>query len=72
MMKKLSDMIAHLTSSQFIKLIKDVYITAFTLDVWYDITHADIKFWIICYMLQKIELFQTVQHAVKHANIELF
>ena len=33
--------------------------------------YADIEFQIMCCMLQKIKLFQTVQHAVKHADIEL-
>ena len=37
MMKKLSDVIVHFTSSQFIELIEDVHIIAFMLsDIFFD------------------------------------
>ena len=70
--EKLSDIIAHLTPSQFIELVKDICIIVFILDMWYGTLHTDIKFWIICHILQEIKLFQTVWYTVKHTDIGLF
>ncbi len=71
MMEELPNVIAHLTPDQFIELVEEVRIAAFTLNAWDGTSHADIEFRTMCRMLQEIELFQTVQHAVKHADIGL-
>lgn len=66
-----SNTIQHLMSGQFAELIEDVRLSAFTLQAWHGNTHKDVEFRTMCRMLQEIELFLSVRHAVKHADIGL-
>jgi len=63
--------IKDLTPEQFHALIEDVRTAAFTLDAWQGTQHADIEFRTMCRMLQEIELFLTIAHAVKTGDIGL-
>lgn len=67
----ISTVIGHLTPTQFLELVEDVRTTAFTLDAWRGSKHTDVEFRTMCRMLQEIELFLTVRHAIKHADIGL-
>ncbi|KAK3081759.1 hypothetical protein LTS18_003025 [Coniosporium uncinatum] len=70
-----STLIAVLTPVQFIELIEDVRVTAFTAQAWDGNVdgkpHGDIEFRTMCRFLQETELFLTVRHAVKRADIGL-
>lgn len=66
-----NSMIRHLTPFQYLELVEDVRLCAFTLDAWNGKGHEDIEFKTMCRMLQEIELFLTVRHAIKHADIGL-
>lgn len=67
----ISTVICQLTANQFMELVEDVRLAAFTLDAWRGDKHTDVEFRTMCRMLQEIELFLTVRHAVKHADIGL-
>jgi hypothetical protein len=71
---EITDIISSLTPDQFLELVEDIRLTAFTLDAWNGDRsdkqpHNDIEFRTMCRMLQEIELFLTVRHAVQHADI---
>jgi len=70
-----SDTIAALTPAQFNELVDDIRVTAFTIEAWDGCVngqpHKDIEFRTMCRLLQETELFLTVRHAVKHADIGL-
>lgn len=66
-----TDIIRCLSPHQFNELVEDVRLAAFTLDAWRGATHQDIEFRTMCRMLQEIELFLTVRHAIKHADVGL-
>ena len=67
-------LISRLTTSQFLQAVEDVRLAAFTLYAWDGSKadgqpHGDTEFRTMCRMLQEVELFLTVRHAVKHADI---
>jgi len=61
--------IERLTPSQFNELVEDVRVRAFTLSAWEGEGHDDVEFRTMCRLLQEIELFLTIKHAIKHADI---
>lgn len=66
---KVAEKIGSLTQEQFHELVEDVRIAAFTLTAWRD--GSDIEYRTMCRMLQETELFLTVRHAVKYADVGL-
>ena len=73
-MDHITDAISPLTPDQFLELVEDVRLAAFTLDAWNGNgpdkqPHNDIEFRTMCRMLQEVELFLSIRHAVKHADI---
>ena len=65
----ITEAIGGLTPAQFVGLVEDVRVTAFTKAAWRGDGHMDIEFRTMCRMLQEVELFLTVRHAVKHGDI---
>jgi hypothetical protein len=65
----LDNLIGNLGQSQFLTLIDDVYEEAFTLKAWNGKEHNDPEFTTMCRMLQEVELFLVVHHAVKFGDI---
>lgn len=61
--------VSQLTPEQFHELVEDVRIAAFTLSAWRDGT--DVEYRSMCRLLQEVEMFLIVRHAVKHGDIEL-
>jgi hypothetical protein len=66
---KIGTVISSLKPSEFLQLVEDVRLAAFTLDAWNGKHHTDIEFTTMCRMLQEMELFLTVRHAVKNGDI---
>jgi len=60
-----------LEPNDFEEVLEEIRQTAFTLEAWDGEGHADTEFKTMCRMLQEVELFLTVRHAVKHADIGL-
>jgi hypothetical protein len=72
--EEIDEVICSLTPDEFLKLVEEVRLRAFTLDAWQGKgpdkkEHNDTEFRTMCRMLQEIELFLTVHHATKHADI---
>jgi hypothetical protein len=67
--QKIETIIASLKPPEFLQLVEDVRLAAFTLDAWNGKHHTDTEFTTMCRMLQEIELFLTVGHAVKNGDI---
>ena len=65
----IDEAISRLTTGEFLELVEEIRLTAFTLDAWNGNGHTDPEFKTMCRMLQEIELFLTVRHAVKHGDI---
>ena len=65
----ITEAIGGLTPAQFVGLVEDVRVTAFTRAAWRGDGHKDVEFRTMCRMLQEVELFLTVRHAVKHGDI---
>ena len=68
--------VSRLGPRDFLNLVEDIRITAFTLDAWdgrrHDgCSHGDVEFRTMCRMLQEIEMFLTLRHAVKWGDIGL-
>lgn len=57
-----------LSTAQFLELVEDVRVTAFTRAAWSE-SIADVDFRTMCRMLQEVELFLTVRQAVKYGDI---
>jgi hypothetical protein len=74
--KHIDAIINALDPATYLQLIDDVRCTAFTLNAWKGLDSTgepieDIEFRTMCRMLQEVELFMTVRHAVKHGDIGL-
>lgn len=70
----INDLIRSLKPAEFLQLVDDVCIAAFTLDAWngnrHDMQpHRDIEFRTMCRMLQEMELFLTVLYAARHGDV---
>lgn len=70
----INEIISSLKPPQFLQLVEDVRLAAFTLNAWNGDgldkqPHNDTEFRTMCRMLQEMELFLTVRHAVKNADI---
>jgi hypothetical protein len=63
--------ISKLSPTHFNSLVEAVRLAAFTVDAWSGDGHSDTEFRTMCRMLQEVELFLTVRHAVKCADIGL-
>jgi hypothetical protein len=63
--------IARLTPVQYLELVEDVRVSAFTKAAWDGVGHADPEFQTMCRMLQEIEVFLSCRYAVKYADIGL-
>ncbi len=60
----------------YLQLVDDVRLTTFILNAWQGVSSKsnpieDIEFRIMCRILQEVELFLTVRHAVKYGDIGL-
>lgn len=60
--------ISNLTPDQFLVVVEDIRLVAFTKAAW-DAPAADVDFRTMCRMLQEVELFLTVRRAVKYGDI---
>ena len=69
--ESMDEVIGKLTPVQYVELVEDVRVAAFTRDAWAGRGHSDIEFQTMCRMLQEIELFLTTRHAIKHGDIGL-
>ena len=69
--ESINEVIGKLTPVQYVELVEDVRMTAFTAAAWAGNGHSDIEFQTMCRMLQEIELFLTTRHAIKHGDIGL-
>jgi hypothetical protein len=60
-----------LSPAEFNALVEEVRLSVFTLDAWKGTGHDDSDFTTMCRMLQEIELFLTLRHAIKYGDIGL-
>ena len=60
--------VSRLSAPQFVELVEDVRSTAFTLSAWTS-SSPDVDFRTMCRLLQEVELFLTLRHAVKYGDI---
>ena len=67
----MDDAISKLTPVQYMELVEDVRVAAFTQEAWGGDGHSDTEFQTMCRMLQEIEVFLTTRHAIKHGDIGL-
>lgn len=68
---RIDNIIAVLEPAQFLEAVEDVRQSAFTLDAWDGKGHEDKEFTTMCRMLQEVETFLTLRHAVKHGDVGL-
>lgn len=70
-MSAFDEVIQGFSPDEYQELLEDVLQAAFTKDAWDGVGHKDKEFIIQCRFLQEIELFLTIHHAVKFADIGL-
>ena len=74
---EMDKIINNLSPTAYLQLVDDVRLSAFTLTAWKGVDPenkqpiADIEFRTMCRMLQEVELFLTMRHAIKHGDIGL-
>lgn len=66
--EEIDEVIQSLSVSQFLEIVEEIRITAFTRDAWLA-PDVDTNFRTMCRFLQEVELFLVVRHAVKHGDI---
>ncbi|KAF2024854.1 hypothetical protein EK21DRAFT_77790 [Setomelanomma holmii] len=64
----IEDAMRSLTSAQFLAIIEEIRVAAFTPDAWRGLD-ADVDYRTMCRYLQEVELFLAVQWAVKYGDI---
>ena len=64
----MDEAIANLSANQFLELVEEVRVGAFTPYAWQG-HHADIDFRTMCRYLQEVELLLTIRRAIKYADI---
>ena len=74
--KSITQAIGCLIPDQFLVIVKDIQYIVFTLETQNGVdskgyTHGDIKYQTMCCMLQEAKLFFTIQHAIKHTNVNI-
>jgi len=66
--EEVEEAIQGLHASQFLDLVEEIRLAAFTRDAWLG-PHVDVEYRTMCRFLQEVELFLVVRHAVKHGDI---
>jgi hypothetical protein len=70
-METFDEELAKRTPAEFVQLVEDIRLLAFTRQAWEGSTHKDSEFTTMCRLVQEIELFLAVGHAVKYGDIGL-
>jgi hypothetical protein len=66
--EEMEDIVQGLTASQFLEIVEEIRVAAFTRDAWLA-PDVDINYRTMCRFLQEVELFLVVRHAVKYGDI---